>query len=667
MNVFPLLERLVRWHPDLVDASKLDKVLSASESDKAASVLDALADAQSFAEPPPARIVGDKDIVPTGWSSETLADATPVIKVTDPSRFRDRLFLATLPDLVREIQTARNVILDLRFERAPGIDDIDPMLDFIRRFTPGADIAFRAHIGFASEDRPDTGDYRSEWRQRRMPGSGKVAIAVVVNANTPPLLPLVAAARDGHLLLLTEDFVRRVPSSDIFGLPYTVVNVAGQSYRIRTATSPMALGQPTLMPVGTSNLSISKRLRAATERTGVVSVRLPGAAGIPQLPETARPAAQLLRAQVVVAGLHPHQSKPWRVVPMDESVRDTDGMRLTTSLRRVAVALSDGHAQVLYRPLVGAGIVPAPVRLRVLDGQLTIVQRYGIPPIDAGIELGDVIETIDGIPWSKVAKPLAAELSFSTPWAHMLYVCNRILAGPSGGLIRLGINRGGKRFAVELARVMTVASDGRVHERLGAPARMLAGNVGYLDLDNLTTAGVAKALEVVGASGKWIIDARGQGNMVAWDLAPQLATKRTVAGVCVARVDIADVGAFPEQQQRRRELVIEPAKGARRRKVVVMVDERTQSQSEVSALFFKALGAILVGSRTAGTIGDVTDIQVHPEVRLSFSGQDVLTPQGVSLHGRGLDIDVQIRETPAAVRSGRDLPLEAALRVLARS
>jgi hypothetical protein len=211
---------------------------------------------------------------------------------------------------------------------------------------------------------------------------------------------------------------------------------------------------------------------------------------------------------------------------------------------------------------------------------------------------------------------------------------------------------------------MTVASDGRVHERLGAPARMLAGNVGYLDLDNLTTAGVAKALEVVGASGKWIIDARGQGNMVAWDLAPQLATKRTVAGVCVARVDIADVGAFPEQQQRRRELVIEPAKGARRRKVVVMVDERTQSQSEVSALFFKALGAILVGSRTAGTIGDVTDIQVHPEVRLSFSGQDVLTPQGVSLHGRGLDIDVQIRETPAAVRSGRDLPLEAALRLL---
>jgi len=354
MNVFPLLERLVRWHPDLVDASKLNKVLSATESDKPASVLDALADAQSFAEPPPARIVGEKDIVPTGWSSETLADATPVIKVSDPSRFRDRLFLAALPELVREILTTRHAILDLRFERAPAIDDIDPMLDFIRRFTPGADIAFRAHIGFASEDRPDTGDYRSEWRQRRMPGSGTVALAVIVNANTPQLLPLVAAARDGNLLLLTDDLVRRAPSTDIWGLPYTVVKVAGQSYRIRTATSPIALAQPTLMPVGTSNVRISTRLRAATERTSVVPVRLPAGPGIPQLPDTASPSVQLLRAQIVVAGLHPHQSKPWRAVPLDTSVRDTDGMRMTTSIRQVAVALSDGHAQVLYRPLAGS-------------------------------------------------------------------------------------------------------------------------------------------------------------------------------------------------------------------------------------------------------------------------------------------------------------------------
>ncbi|MFM7188087.1 MAG: hypothetical protein ACKO14_09755, partial [Armatimonadota bacterium] len=105
MNVFPLLERLVRWHPDLVDAGKLDKVLSASERDKPSAVLEALADAHSIAEPPPARIVGDQDIVPTGWSNETLTDGTPVLRVTDPSRFRDRLFLASLPTITRDIQT----------------------------------------------------------------------------------------------------------------------------------------------------------------------------------------------------------------------------------------------------------------------------------------------------------------------------------------------------------------------------------------------------------------------------------------------------------------------------------------------------------------------------------------------------------------------------------
>jgi C-terminal processing protease CtpA/Prc len=664
MNVFPLLERLVRWHPDTVDARKLDSVLSAAAGDKPFAVLNALDDPQSFLEPPAARIVGENDIVPTGWSSETLTDGTSVIKVTDPSRFRDRLFLAALADHVREILAARRLILDLRFERAPGVSDIDPMLDFLRRITPGADIAFRAHVGFASEDRPDSGDYRSEWRQRRMPGAGNVAIALIVNANTPQLLPLVAAARDGNLLLLTDDLVRRPPSTDIFGLPYTVVKVLGQNYRIRTAVSPIALAQPILIPAGTTYTAVSKRLSDVGERTAVVALRLPGAPNIPQLSDTASTAAQLLRAQIVVAGMHPHLSKPWKVVSLSSDGRDTDSMRLTMALKQVAVALADGHAQVLHRPMSDAGIVPAPVRLRVLDGQLTIVQRYGIPPLEVGLELGDVIETINGQPWPKVAKPLAAELSFSTPWAHTLYVCNRILAGPAGGVIRIGINRGGKRFAIELPRIMTVASDGRIHERMGPPARMLAGSVGYLDLDSLTPAGLSNALAVVGQAGKWIIDARGQGNRVAWDLAPQLATKRTIAGVCVTRVDIADVGALPETQERQRELVIEPAKGARRRKVVVLVDERTQSQSEVSAMFFKAFGAVILGSRTAGTVGDVTDIQAHPDVRLSFSGQDVLTPQGVSLHGRGLNIDVQVRETPAAVRSGRDLPLEAAQRLL---
>ncbi len=666
MNVFPLLERLVRWHPDLVDPGKLDKVLSASESDKAAVVLDALADVQSFAEPPAARIVGEQDIVPTGWSSETLTDGTPVIRVYDPSRFRDRLFLSALPDIVRDIQIARHVILDLRFQTRPTVVDIDPMLDFIRRFTPGADIAFRAHIGFASEERPDTGDYRSEWRQRRMPGSATVSIAAIINSNTPELLPFVASARDGHLLLLTEEFDRKAKETQILGLPYAVVKVDGIRYRIRTATSQLALGPPTLMQAGMTVAEISKRLRSGAERTAVVPVRLPGAPQIPQLPESASPSMRLLRTQVIVDGLHPHRCMPWRVIDLDSSPRDTPGARLYTAIKQVAVALEDGHAQVLYRPLADGGFVPAPLRLRVIAGDLTVVQRYGLPPIEAGIELGDVIETINGVRWPKVAKAIYADLSFSTPWAHTLYMCNRILAGPAGAIIRLGILRGGKRLIVELPRVMTVAADGRVHERLGAPARMLAGNVGYLDLDNLTQAGVSKALDIVGKAGKWIIDARGQGNMVAWDLAPQLATKRTVAGVCLTRVDIADVGALEEQQIRRRELVIEPAKGARRRKVVVLVDERTQSQSEISALFFKALGAILVGSRTAGTVGDVTDIQVHPEVRMSFSGQDVLTPQGVSLHGRGLDIDVQIKETSAAIRSGRDLPLEAALRILSK-
>jgi len=50
----------------------------------------------------------------------------------------------------------------------------------------------------------------------------------------------------------------------------------------------------------------------------------------------------------------------------------------------------------------------------------------------------------------------------------------------------------------------------------------------------------------------------------------------------------------------------------------------------------RACGARLVGSRTAGALGDVTEVEVAPGVVAAFSGQRIEGAQGETVHGVGL-------------------------------
>jgi C-terminal processing protease CtpA/Prc len=100
-------------------------------------------------------------------------------------------------------------------------------------------------------------------------------------------------------------------------------------------------------------------------------------------------------------------------------------------------------------------------------------------------------------------------------------------------------------------------------------------------------------------------------------------------------------------------------------KTVALIDERTLSQAEHAALFLRAAnGTLLVGSPSAGANGDVTRFTLPGGVVVSFSGQQVLLPDGSRLQRVGLKPDVEVRPTIAGVRAGRDEVLEKALELL---
>jgi len=100
-------------------------------------------------------------------------------------------------------------------------------------------------------------------------------------------------------------------------------------------------------------------------------------------------------------------------------------------------------------------------------------------------------------------------------------------------------------------------------------------------------------------------------------------------------------------------------------KLILLVDDRTQSQSELITMILQASGpAIVVGSQTAGCDGDLINLPVPGGYNLSFSGRHVAYPDGTASQKLGVKRNVKIQYTTAGIAAGRDEILETALRLI---
>lgn len=102
-----------------------------------------------------------------------------------------------------------------------------------------------------------------------------------------------------------------------------------------------------------------------------------------------------------------------------------------------------------------------------------------------------------------------------------------------------------------------------------------------------------------------------------------------------------------------------------RAKVAFVVTPLTVSYAEhvVDAVQFHKRG-IVVGEPTAGAFGSYNFVEVPGRIRFDFTGGRANRLDGSVLHGRGVIPDVRATRTIAGVREGRDEVLEAAIAAL---
>ena len=329
----------------------------------------------------------------------------------------------------------------------------------------------------------------------------------------------------------------------------------------------------------------------------------------------------------------------------------------------VIARVHDTHANLWssldVRPPRGKATVP--VGVRFVEGR-AVVTGWSNPRLGPATDLavGDVIESVGGERVSKLVDRWRPMYAASNEPTRLRDVARQLLQGEPGP-VTLEVTRDGKRRTLEATRVSADSLDQLSawrHDHAGAAFRRLSGDVAYLRLGPAKRDSVPAYFKQAAGAKLLVIDNRNYpSDFPIFQIGGRLVVDRTPF-VKFTVGDPINPGSFAFGSP----LVLEPISPQFEGKVVVLVDETTQSSAEYHSLAFRsAPNAIVVGSTTAGADGNVSTIPLPGGLRSLFSGIGVFWPDGRPTQRVGIVPDVVATPTIAGIKAGRDEVLEAAV------
>jgi C-terminal processing protease CtpA/Prc len=351
-------------------------------------------------------------------------------------------------------------------------------------------------------------------------------------------------------------------------------------------------------------------------------------------------------------------------IPRIALAKDKNAYQLETIA--LIARVTDTHANLWSAPpqlRPPAGECQLPVLTRFIENQ-AVVTGYAEPSSGpaTGLQIGDVVETLDGTSVAELVKrwePYYPASNQSTRLRDIARGMTRGVCAPA----RVGISRTGQAVQITAQRqpVATLnAQAGSTHDLPGDTFRLLSDQVAYLKLSSVKVADVASYLTRAQATRGLIIDIRNYpSEFVPFALGSSFVDQPTPFARFTSG-DLENPGAFLWRGQ---PLQLMPAQQRYPGKVVVLVDEFSQSQAEYTAMAFRASPrTVVVGSTTAGADGNVSQIMLPGGLRSMISGIGVFYPGKQPTQRIGIVPDVESRPTIAGIRAGRDEVLEEGLR-----
>jgi len=332
-------------------------------------------------------------------------------------------------------------------------------------------------------------------------------------------------------------------------------------------------------------------------------------------------------------------------------------------LMKVIAKINDTHANLWsslsVRPPIGT--CQLPVDVRFVEGKPIIFQylsaAYGPT---SNLMFGDIIEQLDGMSVNDLIAEWTPFYADSNQAARLRDMARGLTAGPCGAT-SVVVDRGGTTVNVTANRVPISSLDSSpsaTHDLPGGTFRMLTDDVAYLKLSSVVASSSAAYVQAAAGAKGWIIDIRNYPSEFVVFTLGQLLVSQLTDFARNTSGDLSNPGAFHLNPP----VSLTPLQPHYSGKVVILVDEVTQSQAEYTTMAFRSAGAIVIGSTTAGADGNVSTIPLPGGLSSLFSGNGNFYADNRPTQRVGIIPDVIVRPTIAGIRAGRDELIEEALR-----
>ena len=305
-----------------------------------------------------------------------------------------------------------------------------------------------------------------------------------------------------------------------------------------------------------------------------------------------------------------------------------------------------------------------PVQVRFVQGSPLVVGYLSTDGASSGLQIGDVIEQLDGTAMADLVTQWTPYYTDSNEVARLRDIGRAMTQGACGPA-SVSVWRGRKRLRLTADRVLSSTlnlSSNREHDLPGSTFQMLSDDIAYLKLSSVQAAQSANYIESAAGTKGLIIDIRNYPSEFVVFTLGDLLVSEPVNFVQLTYGDVTNPGAFHWLSP---PVGLTPAQPHYAGKVVILVDEITQSQAEYTTMAFRtAPGAIVVGSTTAGADGNVATVPLPGGFWFYFSGIGVFYPDHRPTQRVGIVPDIVVTPTIEGIRAGQDEVLNEAVRLI---
>lgn len=191
--------------------------------------------------------------------------------------------------------------------------------------------------------------------------------------------------------------------------------------------------------------------------------------------------------------------------------------------------------------------------------------------------------------------------------------------------------------------------------------KILEGNIGYINLGNIKEDDISEIKKVFKDTKGIIIDIRNYPtSFVPFSLGSYFISEPT-SFVKFTQGNPDNPGEFTFREGAK----INSDGNNYNGRLVVLVNENSQSQAEYTAMAFRAVkNSTIVGSMTAGADGNVSTIFLPGGLRTMISGIGIYYPDGTETQRVGIVPDIKVKPTIEGIKKGKDEVLEKAMEII---